>query len=180
MDTEALNEANNKHLDSPRLIPLPSFSTPPSQTMDPTPDQNRMQATAPDPLDEAQSPKDNDPESPRTGTFTRPRLKPGGNREDVAKVIGGLIVILTATLGILAQRSGRSFRQPTPQQRDEIANPLASIAVRHLPLDVIGEDLADVTQAAVATHSYIMAGPLTGSGLVRNTDGEFANLGESE
>jgi hypothetical protein len=68
--------------------------------------------------------------------------------------------MITAGLGMVAARRNRAFRQPTPRERDDIARPLARIAVRHLPLDLIGDDLADITEATVATHDYVSAGPL--------------------
>lgn len=170
---------------SPRLASIPMFAQPRQERTDDLPPESHVSPPAAtwspesDPESnrpEPESPSDDDWESPRTTTSTRPRLKPGGNPREVAKVLGGLIVLLTATLGVLAARQGKEFRQPTPAQRDDIANPLARIAVRHLPLDAIGDDLADLTEAAVASHSYVMDGPLIASARAKQSAGEYTNL----
>ena len=115
-----------------------------------------------------------EPASPRTTTSTR--RKAGGDPRQVAQVIGGLLILLTGTLALLANQRGRTFRQPTARQRDDIAEPLARIAVRHLPLDALGPDLADATAAAVALHSYVMDGPLTPPISADNSAGDYNNL----
>lgn len=151
---------------APQDPPLPGTPAPPSTaTTDPA-------ATGPTEMPGLNRPAPTvlsaDPDTSRptatSGTDDRPRLKPSGDPRQVAKVIGGLLLIVTGALGLLTvRRSGgtKEFRQPTPDERDDIARPLARIAVRHFPLDLIGEDLADVTEAIVAGHEYVMAGPLT-------------------
>ena len=161
------------------LSAIPSVAVPPSLRLDPPltsetdeeTDSPREQLTpSPDPRRSESPSGRREPASPSTAdgassaatptSTDRPPLKPGGNAQQVAQVIGGLFVILVTTLSVLARRSGREFRQPTPEQRDDVARPLARIAVRHLPLDVIGPDLADATEAAVAAHNYAMDGPI--------------------
>lgn len=153
------------------LSALPTFAAPPSQKLDPPlpevePSEPLSPSTAPEnesPIGRRapMAPSTDDEPSPRTATSTdRPALKPGGDPAQVAKVIGGLFVIVVTSLSVLARRRGKEFRQPTPEQRDDVARPLARIAVRHLPLDLIGEDLADATEAAVAVHEYAMDGPI--------------------
>ncbi len=141
---------------------LPPSSNPDSPTVSPPPSD----------LDDEPSEYD-EPASPRTTTSTR--RKPGGDPREVAMVLGGLLVLLTGTLALLANQRGRTFRQPTIRQRDDIAQPLARIAVRHLPLDALGPDLADATMAAVALHAYVMAGPLTPPISADSPAGDFNN-----
>lgn len=88
-----------------------------------------------------------------------PRSSAGSSRE-AGKVLAGLVVIaLGITAAILARR-GRGLRQPTPPQLAEICDPVGRIAARHLPLDLIGPDLADATEAAAAVHGYVLDGPM--------------------
>lgn len=153
----------------PRLFPLPNLApNRPARRMDPTPspspdhDLSRDPSEPPSPdqwppdsvLEHDESPTD----SPPTPTSTRRR--PGGEPHMVAQVLGGLLLLLTGTLGVLLARQGRTLRQPTPAQRDGMAEPVARIAVRHLPLDALGPDLADATAAVVAVHGYIADGAL--------------------
>lgn len=100
------------------------------------------------------------PDTSTSGTEPRRRLKAGGDPAEVARAIAGVLLVVTGSLAWAAARRGRWFRQPTPQQRDDIARPLARAAVRHLPLDLIGPTFADLAEAAVATHDYAMDGPL--------------------
>lgn len=104
---------------------------------------------------------DESPRTPTSGTDDRPRLKPGGDAQQVAKAIGGLLIIVTASLSWLSYRSrGKTMRQPTPEQRDDIARPLARAAVRHLDLTLLGPTFGDLMEATVATHDYLLDGPL--------------------
>ena len=79
----------------------------------------------------------------------------------VSRLIAGLLLVASTVPVLLLARQGRSFRRPTEQQARDIADPLARIAVRHLPLEVIGADLADGIDAAIATNAYVTDGPLT-------------------
>jgi hypothetical protein len=163
------------------LVPLPNLAPKrpyrpndesPNQPPQPSPE---TPETSPHPSDLDDEPSEYDePDSPRTTTSTR--RKSGGDPRQVAQVIGGLLVLLTATLALLANQRGRTFRQPTVRERDDIAQPLARIAVRHLPLDALGPDLADATMAAVALHGYVMAGPLTPPISADSPAGDFNNL----
>jgi len=93
-----------------------------------------------------------------TGTFTS--WVPGGDPEQVAALFGGLLVLaLGAYAGLLKKRGGY-FRMPTEDERDDITVPLGRIAVRHLPMHMIGPDLKDIAESGAATHSYVTAGPL--------------------
>jgi hypothetical protein len=161
----------------PLLSALPMFAATPSRRLDPalptvetddSPDGSPSPSTASGSLGSPSdphalpSPSGSDASSfrPTSTSGTEPRLKPGGDPEQVRVVIAGLLLMVTATLGVLAARRGREFRQPDRGERDAIARPLARIAVRHLPLDLIGPDLADATEATVAVHNYVSAGAL--------------------
>ena len=105
------------------------------------------------------------PEKPRTTSSTgsgwSSRLGRGsGDPQAVAALLGGLLIVATRTLDYLAGRRGRGFRQPTPDQRDGVALPLARIAVRHLPLGALGPDFADATAAVYAADDYLRDGPM--------------------
>ena len=70
-------------------------------------------------------------------------------------------MLLIAGLSALARVTrGLELRTPTPRQRDDVAEPLARIACRHLPMDAVGPDLLDATTAAAALHTYALDGPL--------------------
>lgn len=59
-----------------------------------------------------------------------------------------------------ARWRGWEIRTPTSEQAEDIVTPLANIACRRLPMDLIGPDLADIGAAAAAVDSYAKAGPL--------------------
>jgi hypothetical protein len=75
-------------------------------------------------------------------------------------VLAGLVAIGCLWAFTLFGRRGLHFRQPTEPQIDGVAVPLGRIIARHLPTDVIGPDLIDVTKAAGAAHRYWLDGPL--------------------
>lgn len=182
MDTEPQNPPETQK----RLGTIPGFSQPKTLPIDPLPPGSIITETQ-SPTPDLENPSrflelenesmDDDP-SPRTRISTS--RKPGGDPRMVAQVLGGLLLLLTGTLAMLASRQGKSFRQPTPQQRDDIADPLARIAVRHLPLEALGPDLADATAAAVSVHSYVMDGPLIAKHNAARTAGEFSDLNQEQ
>lgn len=79
-----------------------------------------------------------------------------------AGTLAGLLVIVAGIVGGLLARSGRRLRQPTEKQIGRVADPLAGIAARHLPVGMLNDDLADVTKAAAGIHAYVLdeSGPL--------------------
>jgi hypothetical protein len=87
--------------------------------------------------------------------------RPGGEATETAKVLAGLMLAVTGLAALLARRSGREFRKPTKVQADDIAAPIARIAVRHLPMDLLGPDLMDAGIASSAIAGYLFDdGPL--------------------
>lgn len=183
MDTESQNPPQPP---TPRLGTIPGFSQPKTLPIDPLPEGSIITGTPSqtpdlenrDPYLEPENESTDDDPSPRTRISTS--RKPGGDPVMVAQVLGGLLLLLTGTLAVLASRQGKTFRQPTPRQRDDIAEPLARIAVRHLPLEALGPDLADATAAAVSVHSYVMAGPLTAKQTAARSAGEFSDLNQEQ
>lgn len=155
----------------PSLIPMfaPPTTTPATRPPlnDPltveleTPPPSPASASAPGGVAGDSPPPNTDGASRRTSTSTDRRLRPGGDPEKVAQAFGGLLVLLIAGLGSLLRLTrGLELRSPTPRQRDDVAEPLARIACRHLPMDALGPDLLDATTAAAALHTYALDGPL--------------------
>lgn len=163
----------------PKGHPLPRFSQPQSRQLDePLPE-------APDGPPEAGSEQTATPPPP---SWTGPTLPlrspyapdapaghdPSGNRptgisttgevidpEQVAKVVGGLVKLLAAGAAWLLRRTRRvELRQPTREQLDGFAGPVASILMRHFDATAFTPDLVDVTLAASAAGVYAGDGPL--------------------
>ena len=83
----------------------------------------------------------------------------GGDPEHVAKVFTGVIIAATALVGLWLNRGGKQLRKPTETELASMSEPLARIAVRHLPMDAIGPDVADGAEAVVAIHGYLIPNP---------------------
>lgn len=124
-----------------------------------------QQASQPRPPDPR--PADSDPDTPTptssTGSERRKRIRDrisrgmgSGDPETVAEILGGLLIAGIGTLGLWLARHGRHLRIPTPDQRDAIAEPVARIACRHLPMARLGPDIADGAIAVFATQDYLM------------------------
>lgn len=133
---------------SPFLVPIPEIATPPSQWLSPDPESPEDPQLESD-LDDGWS-----------STPASTDRAAGGDPEKVAKVLGGLLLIAIGTVSFLLRARDKSVRQPTPRQLEDITDPLARIACRHLPLDALGPDLIDGTEALVAIHAYALDGPL--------------------
>lgn len=133
---------------SPFLEPIPRIATPPTPWLPPDPESPEDLHLQSDPYDERPS---------TTGSTDR---APGGDPDKVATVLGGLFLIALGTISFLARRRERQLRMPTPRQLEDIAQPIARIACRHLPMDALGPDLIDGTEALVAIHGYVLDGPL--------------------
>ena len=90
----------------------------------------------------------------------RRNWQPGG---DPGQVSAFVAVLLLAVFGVAAmpmRATSRTLRRPDSDELDAIAEPLARIACRHLPMDLLGPDMVDLVAAAKATNSYATAGPL--------------------
>jgi hypothetical protein len=132
--------------------PVPRADPADSNTADPVAPPGPGEPGGPPP---AERPDDERPFT--TGSTDR---APGGDPDKVATVLGGLFLIALGTVSFLARRRERQLRMPTPRQLEDIAQPLARIACRHLPMDALGPDLIDGTEALVAVHGYVLDGPL--------------------
>lgn len=76
-------------------------------------------------------------------------------------VIGAAIGVTMMLAGIVAARAfGRALRQPTKDERRDIARPLAAIAQRRLDMTKWTPDLVDGVTAAEAFGAYLQAGPI--------------------
>lgn len=157
----------------PTAIPLPAFRQPPGPD-DPLPtvpaDQQTTSSsdepTASQPDSHPSSPPDDDrpaplPPSPAIAAAARTRTSsPAGDSKVAAKFVRGLIAILTGTAAALLARNGRHLRQPTAEQIGDVADPLGAILARHLPTELLSDDLVDITSAAAGAHAYVLDGPL--------------------
>lgn len=147
-------------------IPLPAFRQPHRDRLDELPESSPPSSPgepASPPASPPASSPDDVPPPPIVSSPDRPaaaRTRTSGT--EVGKTLGGLLVIVVGFTAALLARRGRALRQPRPSQVDDIAMPLGRIAARHLPVDMIGPDLADVTESAAALHRYLLddAGPL--------------------
>jgi hypothetical protein len=79
----------------------------------------------------------------------------------VGQAFAGLLV-LGARIGdrLVARAKGKALRAPSREQADDIAEPLARIACRHLPMDALSPDLTDAGLAAAAIDAYVHDGDL--------------------
>lgn len=84
------------------------------------------------------------------------RWKSGGDPVATAKVLAGLLGVVALSLKVWAARRSVEFRAPTSGQLDDVTVPVARILVRHLPMDLINDDLADLAEAGAAMHSYVL------------------------
>lgn len=152
-------------------MPLPRFRSPqddpplPSVPADEETISPRAGETMSPPDSPQPSPPDSDrpeplPLSPATPAAARMRTSSAGDPRITGKLIGGLLALLVGTATALIARSGRTLRQPTRAQITDVAEPLGAILARHLPAELIGEDLADAATVAAAAHAYVLDGPV--------------------
>lgn len=147
-------------VDEPSLptVPLPTFRQPPGSQ---DPELATEPATSPSDPDQAAG--EHEPLSPMSEpphARTRTSSAGRGDPRVAGRLFAGLLAILSGTAAWVFYRRGRHLRQPTPRQLDDIGQPLGRILVRYLPLDVVGPTLVDATEAAAATHAYLLDGPL--------------------
>ena len=104
-------------------------------------------------------------DGPRRGSTStdrswRRRWSAGGDPEELTAVIGGALALAISGVGLLLRRRARTVRQPNKRELDAFAEPLARIACRHFPMDLLGPDLLDITKAGKATSDYVTNGRL--------------------
>ena len=95
-----------------------------------------------------------------TPTRTSTRSEEPADPATVTQAVAGILLALAALGGWLLSRRGLRLRRPTPEQAAEMAEPLTSIAIRHVDASVFGPDVIDVARIAAATGSYAGDGPL--------------------
>lgn len=146
---------------------LPTFSQPrPSLTTDPDPAEAPVSPASPPPqrrrsvgvvgLDEPTGPRPDDQLTP-TGTSSASKPTPA---QTTRLVVGLLGLAAAAAAGLIRWRLQRRLRQPTRQEKIDIAAPLARIGLRHADLSWLNADLADLLDAGTATGVYLTDGPL--------------------
>jgi len=156
---------------------IPGFATPPPRVEDPPLPEVDEPAQAAEPA----RPRFGLPKLPsmrlgtlgggtRTGTSSRdsdlcpglePRAKVG--IEEATILLAGLLGVATLGCAWLVQRRSRgqkTLRQPSDVESSRIAAPLARIASRLVPADLLAPSLADGIMAMSATGAYLTAGPL--------------------
>jgi len=154
-------------IDDPRerLNVLPMFRPPPTRQLDPAiPDSPSQPAS-----DSPQSPpRPYVPPTPKPDHGdTRTPISSGGEAlhkptpgEATALVVGILGLVVAGAAWWVSRRPGRRLREPTKTQSNDIAAPIARIALRHADLSWLGDDVADALKAAAATGAYLNSGPL--------------------
>ena len=112
----------------------------------------------------------------RTDTCSRdsePRKKVGV--EEATVLMAGLLGVATLGCAWLVQRRSRgqkTLRQPSSVESDRIAAPLARIAARLVPADLLAPSLADAIMAMSATGAYLTDGPLIISNTPKTEENE--------
>jgi len=148
-------------------MPEPTYSPDPDPTLTPlgtkatpAPGTRRLH-----PGDGSGSPSELVPQKPGRDESTRtetssPASRPVTTAEATALVIGVLSVVTAGAAFLVQWRARRKLREPTGQQRRDIATPLAKILMRRADLSMLGPDIADLLQAGAATGAYLGDGPL--------------------
>ncbi|HET6215339.1 MAG TPA: hypothetical protein VFE14_20910 [Micromonosporaceae bacterium] len=170
MDTSDSELSSSATTVRPRLSNLPGFLTPAHLRSDPLPATDHPVTTpqSPDLPPEPHTPR---PAPDATRTPTSDTTGDGGPKppdaKTTAKLVAGLIgLVVVGAAALIAHRRGRELRQPTGEQLDDIAAPIARIALRHVPAGLLSADLADAMLAASATGAYLSDGPLLSDRLV--------------
>jgi hypothetical protein len=101
------------------------------------------------------------PKLDRSETRTRTSDTTDSDPKVTARLIAGLLGLAAVGVALGVRRwARRTLREPTAKQLDEIAEPLASIAARHIPAAFLNDDLSDAAQAAAAIGHYLKAGKI--------------------
>ncbi len=82
--------------------------------------------------------------------------------EATALMVGVVGLVVTGVAFVVRLRTRRKLREPTAQQRRDIAAPLGRILLRRADLTLLGPDIADLLQAGAATGAYLGDGDLLG------------------
>lgn len=148
-------------------LPRSRFSLPPQLQDDPLPEGATVDSPRPGPS-EGEPPGDGGPPRSRTGSSPAPSAGSGGRprqvvQAELALAVGGALVVLAGIAGWLLRRPGLRLRQPEQADVKAVAEPVARIVTRHVPLDLapgIALSIWDGCQAAGAAMAYANRGPL--------------------
>ncbi|HWB34594.1 MAG TPA: hypothetical protein VHA75_01070 [Rugosimonospora sp.] len=95
----------------------------------------------------------------RTGSSSAGSERPSAR--DTAKVVGGLLLAGIGLVGLVVRlRHDARLRKPTGKQLDDMAAPLARLALRYVPAEALSPTLLDVTGFVAATTEWLGDGPL--------------------
>jgi len=76
-------------------------------------------------------------------------------------MIGFVGLVVAGAAFLLRRTRGVDLRQPTEDQAEGMAKPLARLALRHVPAHLLNADLLDILSFGAATGAYLNDGPLT-------------------
>jgi hypothetical protein len=131
------------------------------QPAHPSPDpSNGSHPTLEDRIEDGRRSVGADPDRPTdtsSAGSTSGRLRPGGDPENTAKALTGLLLVFTLGLAWVARKRGWEFRSPTQEEASDMMTPVARIAVRRLPMDLLNPDIYDFAEAVSAFDSYAKA-----------------------
>jgi hypothetical protein len=83
------------------------------------------------------------------------------SKAETAALFAGLIGLLVPAAALVVRwRTRRKLRRPSTRQIDDMAAPLARIALRHADLDWLNADLTDMIHTGSALGAYLSDGPL--------------------
>lgn len=154
--------AHHRRLDPPTAeLPEVDPESPPA-----SPSTSPLQGPGPDasPFDPSSHRPDlDDRPATRTATSSAGTEPRPASPKETAKLVAGLLGLLMLGVAGLVRWSRRGrvqLRQPTPEQLDDIAAPLARIAMRHVPAALLTPDLVDAGLAGAAVANYVNDGQL--------------------
>lgn len=141
------NSPSNSQNSPPVLVPIPRFASP-----EPDEPEERIEG----------------PRLSGAGIRTGISSPAGGAAErresaaaTTALAVGliGMIVVVADGLIRRAERDAR-LRRPSKDQVQALAEPVAALAVRYLPVGLVGPTILDITAAGSAVGSYLLDGPV--------------------
>lgn len=151
---------------APPMMTLPPEGSPdPSPSQDPPPAESprttRTRRLLPDGAAGPDAPPSPRPDDEPTRTAISSVSKPSA-AEATALMVGVLGLVVAGAAFVVRLRTRRKLREPTSQQRRDIAAPLGRILLRRADLTLLGPDIADLLQAGAATGAYLGDGDLLG------------------
>lgn len=164
-----------------RRAPIPTFRQP-ARLLDPPAEGLTVHQPVQQPATATTGTRPADPGSPADaggGLYEPPSPRPDRNgtrtatsdstgepapkvsTKDTAVLVAGLLGLAVAGLAVLVRlRRGATLRRPTKQELDDVAAPLARLALAHVPAGILNADLANLAAAGAATGAYLSNGPL--------------------